>query len=140
MSLSSAPTYTLPSTGNLYGGSGGTSLAAGASHSTTFAFGVSSGNTNSFPGSALFGRLDVINSPGTNVATPTGLQVQVFGSADGGTNYATVPFINQTLASVASTVATGEWDLIPPGFYKVTLTNLDGTYATTVTITCGIAA
>lgn len=137
MSLSADPTFTAGSTGNIYGGSTGASLAASGSVSQTFAFGCSSGNTSGLPSSALSGRLQVLDFGGSAVATTNGLQVQLFSSPDGGTTYDTVAFAAAgTIATTASTTTAESWE-IPPGNYKLTLTNLDATNAIKVAATLG---
>lgn len=138
MSLSSAPTFTPGSTGNLYAA---TSLAAGASHTTTFFVGTSgqSGAQGTITtGSALSGSVQVLNSPGGTVAATAGVQVQIFRSTDG-TNYGPTPYTSTTIPSVASTTASADFDL-GPGQYKLIATNLDVTNAVTITETMGTTA
>jgi hypothetical protein len=140
MSLASAPTFNPGSTGGIYGGAGGASLAASTSHTVQFSFGCSSGNTGSLPTSALYGRLQIIDTGGSAVAVTNGLQVQLYSSSDAGATEDSVPFVlNQTITTIASTAAAQSWD-IPPGNYFLKLSNLDATYAITVTVTLGYAA
>jgi hypothetical protein len=137
--LSSAPTFTPGSAGNVYGPA---SLAANTSvTSNAFYVGVSGqsgaqGSTTT--GSAVSGRLQVASTGGATVATTNGCQVQVLSSSDGGTTYDVVPYIGPfVIATVASTLESASYDL-PPGQYKLKLTNLDTTNAlTTVQATLG---
>jgi hypothetical protein len=136
MSLASATTFTPGSSGNVYGSN---ALAGNASVTATFAVGLSgdSGPPGSITtGSAVSGRLQVINTGGGTVATTNGCQVQVFSTSDG-TNYDTVPFIGPfVITTVVSTAEPASYEL-PPGQYKLKLTNLDTTNAITVEATLG---
>jgi hypothetical protein len=141
MSLAAAPTFTPGSAGNIYGSN---SLAANTSYTTSaFYVGVSgqsgaAGSTTT--GSAVSGRVQVWNTGGATVATTNGLQVTVFSTSDG-TNYDTIAYggTGFVIATVASTAALASFDL-PPGQYKIKLTNLDTSNAITVEITLGTTA
>ena len=141
MSLSAAPTFTPGSAGNIYSSN---SLGANTSFTTSaFYVGVSgqSGSQGSTTtGSALAGRVQVWNTGGGTVASTNGLQVTAFSTSDG-TNYDTVAFggTGFVIATVVSTAALASFDL-PPGQYKIKLTNLDVTNAITVEITIGTLA
>lgn len=142
MSLTAAPTFTAGSTGNIYG-----SNALAANTSTTqgpFYVGVSgqSGSQGSTTtGSALSGRVQVINTGGGTVATTNGLQVQVFSTSDGGTTYDSIAFggINFIIPTTVSTAVPASFDL-PPGQYKIKFTNLDVTNGITIEATLGTTA
>ena len=104
MSLSSAPTFTLGSTGNLVPSQ---TCTNGTPVTATFAIGIS-GDTGSqgslTTGSAISGRVQVWSKGGTAVGSTNGCQVQVFSTSDG-TNYDTVPFagLNFVIANAIST-------------------------------------
>ncbi len=139
MSLSTAPTFTTGSAGNLISSE---SLVASGTVSATFYIAVA-GQTGAqgttATGAAIYGRVQVWNTGGSSVSATNGVLTQVFATSDG-TNYDTVPFGAQyIITTVASTPERQSFDL-PPGQYKLTLTNLDGTYATTVEATLGTAA
>jgi hypothetical protein len=142
MPLSAAPTFTPGSTGNIYASN---PLAANASTiQGPFFIGVSGqgGSPGSATtGSALSGRVQVINTGGSAVASTNGLQVQVFSTSDGGTTYDTVAFggTNFVITTIASTSTPLSFDL-PPGQYKIKLTNLDASNAITVEVTLGTTA
>lgn len=145
MALTASPTFTPGSTGNIYGGSGGTALNSSTSYTTSaFYVGVSGqsgaqGSTTT--GSALSGRVQIVNGGGEYVSSTNGLQVQVFSSSDGGTTYDTLGFggCNFVITTVQSANSTLSFDL-PPGQYKIKFTNLDGSYGVTVTATLGTTA
>ena len=99
MALSSAPTFTAGSAGNLIASG---SLAASTATTQVFYVGVSgqSGAAGSITtGSALAGRLQVWNTGGGTVATTNGLQVQVLSTSDG-TNYDTIAYAGSTIGTV----------------------------------------
>lgn len=142
MSLSADPQfYADPNgEGGLYGGSTGTTLAAGASTTKTFAVGVGSGSTSGYATACLSARLQALDFGQSTVAGTNGLQVQIFSSSDGGTQYDTTAFaVNQTITTVASTVEAVSWE-IPPGYYQCKLTNLDATNAIKVGLSLGWTA
>lgn len=140
MSLSADPTFNPDTTGNLYGGATGTTLAASGVISQTFAFGCASGNTSGRPSAALSGRLQALDFGGSSVASTNGLQVQLYSSSDGGTTYDTLAFaVSQTIGTVASSTTVASWE-IPPGYYKLVLTNLDATNAIKVAASLGYTA
>ena len=140
MSLSAAPTFTAGSIGNIYGAN---ALAANASTTQgPFYIGVSGqsgaeGSTTT--GSAVSGRVQVIDTGGATVAATNGCQVQIFSTSDAGTTYDAVPFVFFVIPTVASTAQAASVDL-PPGQYKLKLTNLDTTNAITVEATLGTVA
>lgn len=140
MSLASAPTITMGAAGNVYASN---SLANNASHSISPIYVGVAGQTGAqgttTTGSAVAARLQVWNTGGVSVAATNGLQVQLFSTSDG-TNYDTIFYgVNSTITTVASTASLASWD-IPPGQYKLTLTNLDVTNAVTVEVTLGTIA
>jgi hypothetical protein len=138
MSLSAAPTFTAGSAGNLVSSA---SLAAGATTTQVFYIGVS-GQTGAVgsitTGSALAGRVQVWNTGGGTVASTNGLQVQILSTSDG-TNYDTIAYAGSTITTVVSTAVRASYDL-PPGQYKLSLTNLDATNAITVEASLGTTA
>jgi hypothetical protein len=91
-------------------------------------------------GSALSGRIQVWSKGGTAVATTNGCQVQVFSTSDG-VNYDTVPFggVSFVIANAISTQCYQSFEL-PPGQYKLALSNLDTANAITVEATLGTTA
>lgn len=141
MSLAAAPTFTAGAAGNLIGAA--TSLVNATPVSSTFVVGVS-GNSGAqgtiTTGTALSGRVQVWSKGGGTVAATNGCQVQVFSTSDG-TNYDTVPFaaISFVIANAVSTQYYQSFEL-PPGQYKLTLTNLDTVNAITVEATLGTTA
>lgn len=142
MSLTAAPTFTAGSTGNIYGSN---SLGAGAS--TTLGpfyigvFGQSGAQGSTTTGSAVSGRIQVLNTGGATVATTNGLQVQVFSTSDGGTTYDSIAFggVNFIIPTTASTSTPASFDL-PPGQYKIKFTNVDASNSITIEATLGTTA
>jgi len=143
MSLSSAPTFTPGSTGNVYPS---TTLAANASVTTSaFYVGVSGqsgapGSTTT--GSAVSGSVQVLNTGGGTVAATNGCQIQIFRSCDGGTTWDTVPYLGPFVIPTVVTssgVQPASYD-VPPGHYKVNLKNVDTSNAITVEVTLGTTA
>jgi hypothetical protein len=140
MSLSAAPSFTPGSPGNLVPSqtcTGATSVTA------TFAIGLSgdSGPQGSLTtGTAVSGRIQVWSKGGTSVSTTNGCLVQVFSTSDG-TNYDTVPFagVSFIIANAVSTQNYQSFEL-PPGQYKLSLSNLDTSVAITVEATLGTIA
>jgi hypothetical protein len=123
--------------GGLYGGGSGASLGAGATVTVPLAIGAGTATTSGYPASCLSARLAVRLIPGATVAATAGLQVQVYSSSDGGTNYDSTAYATgPALPAVASTVASASIDL-PPGQYKLALTNLDATNAVSVSASLG---
>jgi hypothetical protein len=128
LGLSAAPTFTVATAaGNVLAAQ--TLAASTAVTSSVFYVGTAgqsgaAGTTTT--GSALSGRLQVWCGGNTAVAAVSGLQVQVFSTSDG-TKYDSVPYaVNGVIAAVISTTTVQSWDL-PPGQYKLTVTNLDAT-------------
>jgi hypothetical protein len=141
MSLPAQPTFTPGSPGNIYASN---SLAASASITTSaFYIGVAGqtgaqGSTTT--GSALSGHVQVWNTGGATVSAGSGLQVQAVSTSDG-TNYDTVALggVNFVIATSVSTTAIESFEL-PPGQYKLKLTNTDTANAITVEATLGTTA
>ena len=140
MSLSAAPTFTPGSPGNLVPSQACTSATP---VTTTFAIGLAgdAGPQGSLTtGSAVSGRIQVWSKGGTSVAATNGCLVQVFSTSDG-TNYDTVPFagVSFVIANAVSAQYYQSFEL-PPGQYKLLLSNLDTTNAITVEATLGTIA
>jgi hypothetical protein len=141
MSLASAPTFTPGSTGNVYAS---TALAGNASVTTSaFSVGLAGGSGppgSTTTGSAVAGRLQVLNIGGTTVAATNGCQVQIFSSSDNGVTYDTVPYLGPfIIATTQGATSVGSYDL-PPGQYKLKFTNLDTSNGITVEATLGTTA
>jgi hypothetical protein len=138
MSLSASPTFTPGSAGNLYAS---TSLAASGTYTSGFFYvgvsGQSGAQGSTTTGSALSGRLQIWDVA-TTVAATNGLLVQIFSTSDG-TNPDTIAYAGFTITSLASSTVIQSLDL-PPGQYKVKLTNLDATNAIAVEMTLGTTA
>ena len=141
MPLSASPTFTPGSPGNVVPAS--TTVTSGTPVTATFAIGLSGdsgaqGTTTT--GSAIAGRVQVWNTGGASVSTTNGLQVQVFSTSDG-TNYDTLPYggINFVITTVASTAQYQSFDL-PPGQYKISVSNLDTSHTTNAQVTLGTIA
>ena len=92
-------------------------------------------------GSALSGRVQVINTGGGTIASTNGLQVQVFSTSDGGTTYDAVAFggVNFVIPTTANVATPLSFDL-PTGQYKIKFTNLDATNSITIEATLGTTA
>jgi hypothetical protein len=121
MSITSDPTYTRQSIGNI---AGSTSLAASGTTTFTFAIGDSSGS----PTSALGGTLQLY-CIATTVAATAGLQWTITKSADTTPTYSSVAYVTgPTIPAVSSSTTSACIDL-PPGQYQANLTNLDATNA-----------
>lgn len=134
-------TFTPGSPGNLYGGSGGLSLAANTSV-TIGPFYVGVAGQSGLPGttatgSAIGARVEVVNSAGSSVTAGSSVSVAIYSTSDGST-YDTIPFdwIYFAIATVASSAASESFDLVP-GQYQLVLTNTDTMYPTTVQATLG---
>jgi hypothetical protein len=139
MSLSADPTFTAGSTGNILSSQ---SLSGGASVTTSAFYVGVSGQTGSAgsttTGSALVGNLQVLNTGTATVSGTNGLLVQALRSVDGGATYDSIPLggVNFVIPTPVSAVAVQGFDL-PPGQYKLKLTNQDATYAITVAASMG---
>jgi hypothetical protein len=119
VSLTSDPTYTRASVGNVVGS---TSLAASGTATFTFAIGDSVATTSSALGGTL--QLYVV---ATTVAGTNGLQWTISKTADTTPTYSTVAYATgPTIPAVSSSTTSACLDL-PPGQYQANLTNLDGT-------------
>ena len=140
MSLSAAPTFTPGSPGNLVPSQ---TCTSGTPVTATFAIGLSgdSGAQGSITtGSAVSGRIQVWSKGGSSVSSTNGCLVQVFSTSDG-TNYDTVPFagVSFVIANSSNAQYFQSFEL-PPGQYKLSLSNLDTTYSITVEATLGTIA
>lgn len=91
-------------------------------------------------GSAVSGRVQVWSKGGGTVGTTNGCQVQVFSTSDG-TNYDNIAFggVNFVIANAINTQYYQSFEL-PPGQYKLSLSNLDTANAITVEATLGTTA
>ncbi len=127
--------------GGLYGGSGGTPLAGGASATIAMAIGAGTLSKTGYPSQCLAIRMQALCFAGATVAATNGLQVQVYSCSDSGPTeydtiaYATMPQIGATASSV-----TGATIDLPPGVYEVKLTNLDANNSINVALTAGYKA
>jgi hypothetical protein len=121
MSLSTDPSMTANSKGNII-------------NNVTVTNGTPQTATIDFSTNSLGGFVQVWNVPGT-ASTTSGLQVQIFATADG-TNFDTVAFAgtNFTIPSVTSTTAV-QSVFLPTGKYQINLQNLDASHTVAAYVT-----
>ena len=110
------------------------SLSGGASVSQTLDL-TGVGGTGTGTASGNFSAdIQVKNAGGGTVATTNGCQVSVYRGFGTTPTWDTVPVLQFTIPTTASTTALQSFHL-ETGRYQITLTNLDGTNAITVGLT-----